>query len=122
MLAKATIYTCVAVRGSCVDPTPASRLDLELCRLDPVPEVGARRLLQIGRVHGLERAERDEVVFVVMSRQPLHEGLLGDVILAPGAPAAEALHRQAGHGIDHVVLAWPAAALRRRSFLDRRLV
>src|SRR5262245_57660969 len=114
MLAKATIYTCVAVRS--FDPTPASRLDLELRSLDPVPEVGARRLLQIGRVHGLERAERDEIVLVVVRRETLHERLLGDVILAPGAPAAETFHRQAGHCVDHVILARPAA-LGGRSFL-----
>src|SRR5262249_56048418 len=107
MLAKTTIYTCVAVRRSCFDPAPASRLDLELRSLDPVPEVGARRLLQIGRVHGLERAERDEIVFVVVRREALHERLLGDVIFAPGAPAAETFHRQAGHCIDYVILARP---------------
>src|SRR5262245_48410553 len=122
MLAKASIYACVAVRRGCFDPTSASRSDLELRSLDPVPEVGARRLLQVGRVHGLERAERDEVVFVLMRGEPLHERLLRDVILAPRASAAEALHRQAGHGVNDVVLTRPAAALGGRSFLNRRFV
>src|SRR5262249_23320168 len=104
-----TLETCGAVRRSClVRAAKPPRLDLELRSLDPVPEVGARRLLQIGRVHGLERAERHEIVFVVVRRETLYERLLGDVILAPGAPAAETFHRQAGHCVDHVILARPA--------------
>ena len=37
-----------------------------------------------------KRAERDEVVLVLVGGEALHEGLVGDVVLAPGALAAEA--------------------------------
>src|SRR5262245_53610208 len=121
MLAKATILDLHRSAQKLLRPRreAPSRSDLELRSLDPVPEVGARRLRQIGPVHGLKRAERDEIVFVVVGREALHERLLGDVILAPRAPAAETLHRQAGDGVDHVILARPAAALGSRSFLNR---
>src|SRR5262249_3921899 len=125
MFAKATIYalhrSSQNLAQSRCEPA-GSRSDLELRSLDPVPEVGSRRLLQIGGVHGLKRAERDEVVFVVMRREALHEGLLGDVILAPGAFAAETFHRQADHGVNDVILGRPTAILGRRSFFHRRLV
>src|SRR5260370_37845108 len=55
-----------------------SRSDVEFGGLDPLPEIGAGRLLQIARIHGLEAAERDEVVLVVVRGQALYESLFGD--------------------------------------------
>src|SRR5215831_10114511 len=83
--------------------------DLELRRLQPVPETSSGRLLQLGRVHGLDarRIEGYKVVFVGVGREALHEGLVGDVVLAPGALAAEALHRGPFEGSDYVVDGWP---------------
>src|SRR5436309_1012226 len=112
----------LALRRTSLDRAPKLRSDLELRGLDPVPEIRARRLLQIARIHGLEAAEGDEVVLVVVRGQALHEGLFGDVILAPGSLAAEAFDRQPCHGVDHLVLRGPAAVLGLGRVLHRRLV
>src|SRR5437016_2774078 len=112
----------LAVRGTSLDRAPKPRSDLELRSLDPVPEIRAGRLLQIARIHGLAAAEGDEVVLVVVRGQALHEGLFGDVILAPGSLAAEAFDRKPRHGLDHVVLRGPAAVLGFGRVLHRRLV
>src|SRR5262249_60255954 len=103
-------------------PISRSRSDVEFGRLDPVPEIGAGRLLQIARVHGLEAAQRDEVVLVIVRGEALHESLFGDVILAPGSLAAETFDRQPSHGVDHLVLRRPAAVRGFRGVLYRRLV
>src|SRR5207244_8744035 len=80
--------------------TCALPIYLELRRLQPFPEIGPGRLLQIGRVHGLDPGgiERDEVVLVVVGREALHERLVGDVVLAPGAFAARSEERRVGKG------------------------
>src|SRR4051794_10559111 len=83
--------------------------DLELRALDPLPEIGAGRLLQRSRIGGVEPVEGDEIVLVLVRGEALDEGLVGDVILAPAALAAEAFHLEAFHGADHVVDARPAA-------------
>ena len=66
--------------------------DVELGGLDPLPEIRARRLLQVGGVHACRTwpSVTKSYLFVV-GREALHEGLVGDVVLAPGALAAEAL-------------------------------
>src|SRR2546426_5619652 len=99
-----------------------SKSDVELGGLDPLPEIRPRRLLQFGGVSALERPERDEVVLVVVGGEALYEGLVGDMVLAPGALAAEALDRQADQRVDDVVLRRPVAALRVHRLLHRRLI
>ncbi len=96
--------------------------DLELGGLDPLPEVRSARLLQVGRIHRLEAAERHEIVLVVVGGEALHEGLVGDVVLAPAALAAEALDLQPFDGTDDIVLARPGAALSLGGLLHRGLV
>src|SRR4029434_7066380 len=88
-----------------------SKSDVELGCLDPLPEIRPRRLLQFGGIPALERPERDEVVFVVVGCEALHECLVGDMVLAPGALAAEALDRQADQRVDDMILRWPVCAL-----------
>src|SRR4029453_17897229 len=71
-----------------------SKSDVELGCLDPLPEICPRRLLQFGGISALEGPERDEVVLVIVGGEALHEGLVGDMVLAPGALAAGAFDRQ----------------------------
>jgi len=78
--------------------------DIEFRCLDPIPEVRFRRLLQLGGVASLERAERHKVILVAMRGQALHESLLGDVIVTPATLAAEAFDGQAGQRVDYIVL------------------
>src|SRR5208337_858369 len=98
------------------------RSDLELRGLDPLPEIGARRFLQIRREHRFERSKRDEVVTIIVGREALHECLLSYMILAPGALPAEAFDRKTDQSADDVVLRGPASVLRLRCRFDRRLV
>src|ERR1700737_3074578 len=100
----------------------AKRSNLELGGLDPLPEICSRGLLQIGCKHGLEITERHKVVAIIMSGEPLHEGLLGDMVLAPRALATEAFDRKARQRIDDIVLGGPVAVLRPGRSFDRRLV
>src|SRR6266446_4024047 len=96
--------------------------DFELRGFDPLPEIGAGRLLKIGGIHRLEPVEGHEIVLVVVGAEALGERLVGDVVLAPGAFAAEALDREALHRADDVVERGPAPAFCDRRLFDRRLV
>jgi hypothetical protein len=78
--------------------------------------------LQVSGIHGLETAQRHEIIFVIMSREALHESLIGDMVLAPGALSAETFNGKPGHRVDDVVLRRPASVLRLGGLLDRRLV
>src|SRR5262245_2465747 len=83
-------------------------LHLELGGLDPLPEIRPGGFLQVGREHGLKLAEGHEIILIVVAGEPLGKSLVGDVILTPGAAAAQAVDRKAVHGADDVVGRRPA--------------
>src|SRR5690348_3928918 len=90
----------------------ASNVELRL--LDPGPKVAAGRFLQLVGEQHLDLAQGREIVLVLVRRQPLVEGLLGDVVLAHRALAADRFDLDAGQRVDHLLLGRPLAAARAR--------
>src|ERR1019366_450361 len=83
-------------------------LELYLGCFDPLPEiVRCLGLLQLRRVHGVYGAQRGEVVLVVVRGQPLVESLLGYVVLAHLARAAQRLDADALYRVDDILGAGP---------------
>src|SRR5437868_2705226 len=66
-----------------------SDLQLDLRRLDPLPEVDTRRLLQLIRVHRVDLPKRRKVVAVLVRGDALVKRLFRDVIRAHMTRAAQ---------------------------------
>src|SRR5438132_7631499 len=83
-----------ALRGSVVDEgcrglPSAPRTALDLPGVDPVEQLRAGGLHRHLRRDDLDRVDRDEVVGVLVRRDPLVEIAHLDVVLAPAPPARE---------------------------------
>src|SRR5918993_1839008 len=83
------------------------RSELDVRRLDPLPEIAPLGLLQLIGVHLRDVADGREVEAVLVRGHALVERLLGDVVLPHVARAAERLDLDAFHGVDDVVLRRP---------------
>ena len=60
-------------------------------------------------VEGVDRSERREIVFVIVGGRPLVKHLLGNLVLAEAALAAEAFDLKAGHCFGDLLLGRPFA-------------
>src|SRR6185295_8007492 len=83
------------------------RSEFDARRLDPLPEVRSGGLLQLVGIHLRHVGQGREVVAVLVRRDALVEGLLGDVVLAHLGGTAEGLDLEAFHRVDDVLLPRP---------------
>src|SRR6185369_4930739 len=83
------------------------RSQFDVRRLDPLPEVHSGGLLQLVGIHPRHVGQGREVVAVLVRRDALVEGLLGDVVLAHLGGAAERLDLEAFHRVDDIFLTRP---------------
>src|SRR5262245_28495310 len=90
--------------------------------VDPLVELHAGRLLELGGVHHLHRINGGEVVLVLVGRETLVEVAVRDVVLAVAERPAEALDLQPLESLDDLVRVRPLAADRLGCLLDRALV
>src|SRR5262249_901956 len=101
--------------------TATGRAGSDLPGVDPLDELGARRLHRGLRRHDLDRVDRDEVVGVLGGRDAWLEVAHLDVVLPPRPLARERVPLDAFERLRHVGLGRPLPG-GGVGLLDRRLV